>query len=47
VKSGDSKDVVVTFPKNYVENLAGKEATFKCKIHEIKEKQIPALSMKP
>jgi trigger factor len=44
VKSGDSKDVVVTFPKNYVENLAGKEATFKCKIHEIKEKQIPALS---
>ena len=43
VKSGDAKDVVVTFPKNYVENLAGKEATFKCKIHEIKEKQVPAL----
>jgi trigger factor len=44
VKSGDSKDVVVTFPKAYVETLAGKEATFKCKIHEIKEKQVPALN---
>ena len=44
VESGDSKDVVVTFPKAYVETLAGKEATFKCKIHEIKEKQVPALN---
>lgn len=44
VKSGDAKDVVVTFPTNYVENLAGKEATFKCKIHEIKEKQVPTLN---
>lgn len=42
-KTGEKKDIVVTFPTNYVKDLAGKEATFKCHIHEIKEKQIPAL----
>lgn len=29
MKAGDERDVVVTFPENYVEALAGKEATFK------------------
>ncbi|TCP32211.1 trigger factor [Scopulibacillus darangshiensis] len=38
------KDVVVTFPEDYhAEELQGKEATFKVKIHEIKEKQLPEL----
>jgi len=38
-------DVNVTFPEDYhAENLAGKPAVFKCKIHEIKEKQIPELN---
>ena len=44
VKAGDEKDVVVTFPENYQAELSGKEATFKCKIHEVKTKQVPTLN---
>jgi|LAHS01.1.fsa_nt_gb trigger factor len=44
MKSGDKKDLKVTFPTNYVKDLAGKEATFKVTVHEVKEKQIPALN---
>lgn len=37
-------DVNVTFPENYGEaSLAGKPATFKCKIHEIKGKELAEL----
>lgn len=37
-------DVNVTFPEDYnADELAGKAAVFKCKVHEIKEKKIPAL----
>ena len=43
LKTGDEKDVVVTFPKNYTKELAGKDATFKCKIHEVKETIKPEL----
>lgn len=44
LKVGDEKDVVVTFPEGYgVEELNGKEATFKVKIHDIKYKEIPEL----
>ena len=42
-KAGDEKEVKVTFPKQYVENLAGKEAIFKVKVHEVKEKVLPEL----
>ena len=42
--AGDDVDVNVTFPEEYhAEDLAGKEATFKVKIHEIKAKEIPEL----
>ncbi|MFP4979284.1 trigger factor [Paenibacillus sp. CN-4] len=42
--TGDFKDVEVTFPETYhAENLAGKAATFKVKLHEIKRKQLPEL----
>ncbi|MEE6634892.1 trigger factor [Limosilactobacillus pontis] len=42
--SGDDVDVKVTFPEDYhAKNLAGKDADFKVKIHEIKEKQLPEL----
>lgn len=34
-------DINVTFPEQYTEELAGKDATFKIKIHEIKVKQLP------
>lgn len=44
LKAGEEKDVVVTFPENYgAENLAGKEATFKCKIIDIKTKTLPEI----
>ena len=44
LKSGDEKDVKVTFPEDYhAEGLKGKEATFKVKIHEVKEVKIPEL----
>ena len=37
-------DVNVTFPEDYhAENLKGKEAVFKCKIHEIKTRVLPEL----
>ncbi len=44
VKAGDEKVVNITFPEQYVKELAGKPASFECKIHEVKEKKIPALS---
>lgn len=43
-KAGDDVDVKVTFPKDYQQkDLAGKEALFETKIHEVKEKQLPKL----
>lgn len=42
--SGEDVEVKVTFPEEYsAEELAGKEATFNVKIHEIKEKELPEL----
>lgn len=36
-KAGDDVDVTVTFPTEYgAEHLAGKEALFRCKVHEVK-----------
>lgn len=40
-KVDDEFDVNVTFPEEYAEELAGKDAVFKCKIHEIKRKELP------
>lgn len=41
---GDEFDVNVTFPEKYqAENLAGKAVVFKCKLHEIKGKDMPEL----
>ena len=43
-KTEEAFDVNVTFPEEYqAENLAGKAAVFKVKIHEIKTKEVPAL----
>lgn len=42
-KSEEEFEVNVTFPKEYAEELAGKDAVFKCKIHEIKSKELPEL----
>ena len=39
---GEEFDIVVTFPEEYqAKDLAGKEAVFKIKLHEIKKKELP------
>ena len=43
MKTGDERDVVVTFPENYVAELAGKEATFKVTVKSVKEPELPEL----
>ena len=44
VKAGEEKDVEVTFPEEYhAAELAGKPATFKVTVHEIKTKELPEL----
>ncbi len=41
-KTGEEFTIDVTFPEDYnAENLAGKEAQFKIKLHEIKTKELP------
>ena len=42
-KAGEKFDVNVKFPEDYHAELAGKDATFKIKLHEIKVKEVPAL----
>ena len=42
-KAGEEFDVNVTFPEQYEASLAGKDAVFKCKINEIKTKELPEL----
>ena len=45
VSTGEDKDVKVTFPEDYhAEDLAGKEAVFKCKVHEVKEEEVPEIN---
>ena len=40
----EEKEVRVTFPEEYhAKDLAGKEAVFKCTVHEIKVKELPEL----
>ena len=41
-KTGEEFDIKVTFPEDYqAKELAGKEAVFKIKLHEIKMKELP------
>ncbi|MCP2035100.1 trigger factor [Planomicrobium sp. HSC-17F08] len=43
-KTGEEKDVEVTFPEEYhAAELAGKAATFKVKVNEVKSKELPEL----
>lgn len=45
MKIGEQKDIKVTFPQNYnAAHLAGKDAIFKIKLHEIRELKIPELN---
>jgi trigger factor len=43
--AGEEREVKVTFPEDYHSaDLAGKEAVFKCRVHEIKEMELPELN---
>lgn len=42
-KKGEKRDVKVKFPDEYVENLAGKEAVFKCEVKKIEARVLPKL----
>lgn len=44
VKANSEVDVNVTFPEQYVAELAGKKALFKVKVHEVKAKVLPELN---
>ena len=41
LKTGDEKDLDITFPEDYVPELAGKPVVFKVKVKEVKESQVP------
>lgn len=44
MKKGEEKDITVTFPEQYGNaDLAGAEAVFKIKLHDIKKKELPEL----
>lgn len=44
VEAGAKKEIHVTFPEEYhAEELKGKEAVFKCTVHEIKAKELPEI----
>lgn len=43
-ETGEDTEIELTFPEDYhAEELAGKDATFKVKIHEVKYKELPEL----
>ena len=43
-KSGEERDVNVKFPEEYhAKELAGQDATFKCTVRSIKQKELPAI----
>lgn len=45
MKAGDEKTIKVTFPEDYnAENLKGKEAEFKIKVHTVEESELPELN---
>ena len=44
MKIDEERDINVKFPEEYFsKDLAGKDATFKVKVHEIKKKELPEL----
>jgi len=44
MKIDEEKDIKVTFPEEYFsKDLAGKDAVFKVKVHEVKKKELPEL----
>lgn len=44
LKTGETKDINVKFPEEYVENLKGKDATFKVTVKEIRTRVLPEVN---
>lgn len=44
LKTGDEKDLKLKFPENYVEDLKGKDVTFKVKVNEVKTRVLPEIN---
>ena len=44
MKEGDTKDIDLTFPKDYAAELAGKDVTFTVTIHEVYKVTLPELT---
>ena len=44
MKLGETKDINLTFPENYVEDLKNKDVTFTVTIKEIKERKLPEIN---
>ena len=43
MKAGEEKEINITFPEDYVADLAGKPVVFKVKVNEVKEPQAPVV----
>lgn len=43
MKAGDAREINITFPENYHENLASKAVVFKVTVHEVTETELPAV----
>ncbi|MBC5816199.1 MAG: trigger factor [Candidatus Eremiobacteraeota bacterium] len=44
MNAGETRDVAATFPQDYTkEDLAGKDAVFTVKLHDVKEMELPAI----
>ncbi len=43
MKVGEEKDINITFPQDYVENLAGKDVVFKVKLNDLTMAELPEL----
>lgn len=44
MKKGESRDITVRFPEQYVEHLRGKESVFKIFVHSVERKILPTLT---
>lgn len=44
LKAGEEKELNLKFPENYVEDLKGKDVTFKVKVNEVKTRKLPEIN---
>ena len=44
LKAGEEKNLELKFPENYVEDLKGKDVTFKVKVNEVKTRVLPDIN---